>query len=122
MGTKGLRNAAIFTFLFSMAILLVGGHFARDKVPPIPGQVVSQGTTISVAVGGEATDRPGHRTRKVYTGDMSRCPFGPDKPTCAKCPIHCYKPQVRERVREVMRFAGPRMLLRHPVLAVRQPS
>jgi len=28
MGTKGLRNAAIFTFLFSMAILLVGGHFA----------------------------------------------------------------------------------------------
>jgi hypothetical protein len=50
---------------------------------------------------------------------LDRCPFGPDKPTCAKCPVHCYKPQMREHVREVMRFAGPRMLQRHPVLAVR---
>jgi nitric oxide reductase subunit B len=49
MGTKGLRNAAIFTFLLSMAILLGGGYFARDKVPPIPGQVVSQGTAITDA-------------------------------------------------------------------------
>lgn len=50
---------------------------------------------------------------------LDRCPFGPDKSACAKCPIHCYKPQMQERVREVMRFAGPRMLLRHPILAVR---
>lgn len=50
---------------------------------------------------------------------LDRCPFGEAKPTCAGCPIHCYKPSMRERVREVMRFAGPRMLLRHPVLAVR---
>jgi len=57
--------------------------------------------------------------RRYAMRRLDRCPFGPDKPTCAKCPIHCYKPQMRERVREVMRFAGPRMLLRHPVLAVR---
>ena len=50
---------------------------------------------------------------------LDRCPYGPQKPTCAKCPIHCYKPQMRERVKEVMRFAGPRMLLRHPILAIR---
>lgn len=50
---------------------------------------------------------------------LDRCPFGADKPTCAKCPIHCYKPAMRRRVREVMRYAGPRMLLRHPVLALR---
>ena len=48
---------------------------------------------------------------------LDQCPFGPDKPTCAKCPIHCYKPRMRERIREVMQFAGPRMLLRHPILA-----
>jgi hypothetical protein len=50
---------------------------------------------------------------------LDRCPFGEDKPTCATCPIHCYKPQSRERIREVMRFAGPRMLWRHPLLAIR---
>jgi hypothetical protein len=49
---------------------------------------------------------------------LSRCPFGGDKPTCAQCTIHCYKPQMQLRIREVMRFAGPRMLLRHPLLAV----
>jgi hypothetical protein len=49
---------------------------------------------------------------------LIRCPFGPDKPTCANCKVHCYKPEMRERVRDVMRYAGPRMLLRHPVLAL----
>jgi len=49
---------------------------------------------------------------------LDRCPFGEDKPTCAKCPIHCYKPQMRDKIRDVMRYAGPRMLLRHPILAV----
>ena len=52
-------------------------------------------------------------------GRLARCPFGQDKPTCSNCPIHCYKPQLRERIREVMRYAGPRMLWRHPVLAIR---
>ena len=49
---------------------------------------------------------------------LTRCPFGPDKPTCAHCRVHCYRPEMRERVRDVMRFAGPRMLSRHPWLAV----
>ncbi|HEY5643090.1 MAG TPA: nitrous oxide-stimulated promoter family protein [Woeseiaceae bacterium] len=49
---------------------------------------------------------------------LQKCPYGVDKPTCANCPIHCYKPDRRERAREIMRFAGPRMLLRHPLLAI----
>ncbi len=48
---------------------------------------------------------------------LDLCPFGADKPTCARCPVHCYKPDMRERVREVMRSAGPRMTFRHPILA-----
>ena len=35
-----------------------------------------------------------------------------------KCPTHCYKPEMRERVRAVMRYSGPRMLREHPVLAI----
>ncbi len=49
---------------------------------------------------------------------LDRCPFQEGKTTCAHCPVHCYKPGMRERVRQVMRYAGPRMLLRHPVLAL----
>ncbi|MBI5505225.1 MAG: nitrous oxide-stimulated promoter family protein [Deltaproteobacteria bacterium] len=49
---------------------------------------------------------------------LQRCVFKLDKPTCAACPVHCYKPEMREQVRVVMRYAGPRMLLRHPVLAI----
>ena len=49
---------------------------------------------------------------------LEKCPYGEDKPTCSNCPIHCYKPAMRERVREVMGYAGPRMVLRHPILAI----
>jgi hypothetical protein len=49
---------------------------------------------------------------------IERCPFKANKPTCAKCTVHCYKPAMREQVRQVMRFAGPRMLIYHPVLAI----
>ena len=48
---------------------------------------------------------------------LAGCPFGPDKPTCANCQIHCYGPRQREATRAVMRYAGPRMLWRHPWLA-----
>lgn len=47
MGTKGLRNAAIVSFFVAMAILLVGGYFAVDHVPPIPEQVASGGKTLT---------------------------------------------------------------------------
>jgi len=50
---------------------------------------------------------------------LHRCPYGGEKPACTNCPIHCYGPEKRERVREVMRFAGPRMIWRHPYLAIR---
>lgn len=50
---------------------------------------------------------------------LEKCPYGEEKPTCANCPIHCYQPHRREQVRRVMAFSGPRMLWRHPVLAVR---
>jgi hypothetical protein len=50
---------------------------------------------------------------------LERCLFGESKPTCAKCAVHCYKAVMRERVMTMMRWAGPRMLWRHPVLAIR---
>jgi hypothetical protein len=55
----------------------------------------------------------------TYAGQrLSVCPFQEAKPACNQCPIHCYAPAFRERAREVMRYAGPRMLRRHPWLAL----
>ena len=45
---------------------------------------------------------------------LSHCRFGENKPVCQKCPIHCYAPQERQKIREVMRWTGPRMMLYAP--------
>jgi hypothetical protein len=50
---------------------------------------------------------------------LKNCQFGEEKPTCEKCPIHCYKPDMREQVRNVMRYAGPRMIYTHPLTGFR---
>ena len=49
---------------------------------------------------------------------LQKCPYGDDKPTCANCPVHCYKPARKAQAREIMAYAGPRMLLRHPLLTI----
>jgi len=50
---------------------------------------------------------------------LDRCLFPGNKPTCAACPVHCYRPDMRAEVKEIMRYAGPRMMYRHPYLAIR---
>lgn len=49
---------------------------------------------------------------------LEKCPFGNNKPTCSICSIHCYKKDMRLQIRDVMRFSGPRMLFRHPVVTI----
>ena len=49
---------------------------------------------------------------------VDKCIFGEDKPVCSECKVHCYKKDMREKVRIVMRFSGPKMLFHHPVLAI----
>lgn len=49
---------------------------------------------------------------------LEKCPYAEDKPTCANCLIHCYKADMQENIRQVMRFAGPRMIVEHPGMAL----
>jgi hypothetical protein len=49
---------------------------------------------------------------------LDRCPFHEGKTTCANCRVHCYKPSMRGTIKAVMRYAGPRMTYRHPILAL----
>ena len=50
---------------------------------------------------------------------LDRCRFGEQKSTCRLCPVHCYSPRMAEQMRVVMRWAGPRMMLHHPVMAIK---
>lgn len=50
---------------------------------------------------------------------LDSCRFGNGKPSCRKCPVHCYRKDMRERIRTVMRWAGPRMMLHHPIAATK---
>ncbi|HVV71440.1 MAG TPA: nitrous oxide-stimulated promoter family protein [Verrucomicrobiae bacterium] len=49
---------------------------------------------------------------------LDRCRFGEDKPTCAKCPVHCYQRSRRDEIKAVMRYSGPKMIWEHPWLSL----
>ena len=38
------------------------------------------------------------------------CPMDP-KPSCKRCPDHCYQPVYRRQIREVMKYSGRRLVL-----------
>lgn len=49
---------------------------------------------------------------------LNQCPYQEKKPSCEQCKIHCYEPAMREKIRKVMKFSGPKMIFKHPVLAI----
>lgn len=49
---------------------------------------------------------------------INHCVFLPGKPTCKNCTIHCYAPAKKDKIIEVMQYAGPRMMLHKPILAI----
>ena len=61
--------------------------------------------------------RKNHRTKSLYPdcaalADYARrrsdqCPFMEAKTFCSNCAVHCYAPEMREKIRAVMRFSGP---------------
>lgn len=73
--------------------------------------------------------RKNHRTKKELCPECKalkeyaemrsdKCPFTETKTFCSNCKVHCYKAEMREKIRQVMRFSGPRMIMHHPVMAL----
>ena len=63
---------------------------------------------------------PECQTLNDYTIMRSnKCPFMETKTFCSNCKVHCYKADMREKIRAVMRFSGPRMIFSHPIMAIR---
>lgn len=50
---------------------------------------------------------------------IDSCPFMETKTFCSNCQVHCYEQTKRMQIKKIMRFAGPYMLLYHPVMALR---
>lgn len=50
---------------------------------------------------------------------LSLCKFGENKSSCSRCPIHCYKKDMRQKVKEVMKFSGPRLIIYNPIELIR---
>lgn len=50
---------------------------------------------------------------------LEHCKYGNEKPACKNCKTHCYQHEMREKMRIVMRWAGPRMLLYDPLATIR---
>ncbi len=91
-------------------------------------RITREKTTIEAMMKLYCTDH--HNTRNTLCSNcqnlmdyamrcLEKCPFHEKKPTCANCRIHCYQPAMRIKIRAVMRYAGPRMIYKHPVLALR---
>lgn len=68
--------------------------------------------------GGDLCDRC-TELRDYAFARIDGCPLGLEKPRCDRCTTHCYMADMRESIREVMRYSGPRMMLHHPVMAIR---
>lgn len=50
---------------------------------------------------------------------INKCSYADLKPVCAKCKIHCYKPEMRKKIKAVMQYFGPRMFWKSPLLSLR---
>jgi hypothetical protein len=94
----------------------------------VPSHIVTEKRTVAAMVHIYCSDHHGSprgqlcqscRALLDYSHQrLDKCPYGEDKPTCKECPVHCYQPVRRTEMRDVMRAAGPKMLWRHPWLAL----
>ena len=50
---------------------------------------------------------------------IDKCRFMEMKTFCSSCPSHCYKTDMREKIREVMIFSSKRMIFYHPILTLK---
>lgn len=56
---------------------------------------------------------------RYCSNKLDHCKFGNDKPFCSKCTVHCYSPEMREKIKMVMRYSGPRIIFYHPIVTLK---
>lgn len=110
-----------------MCLLMVGKRM-KHRGKESSSRIQREAETVAVMIGqycrinhGEGKDLCADCAELLSYAERSlaNCPFQEGKTTCGNCKVHCYKPSMRERIREVMRVIGPRMILTNPVMALR---
>lgn len=100
---------------------------SQDRNNTLPRRLQSECKTIFTMI--SLYCRAHHKSGNTLCADCEQlkmyaekrihhCPFQSDKPTCGNCMVHCYKSDMQEKVRKIMRFAGPRMIYKHPFMAI----
>ena len=96
-------------------------YLMKEKYPRMSRELRTVTVMISLycrQVHGSKGLCPGCSALRDYAMErLGKCPFQEGKTVCAKCQVHCYRPEMREKIRVVMRYSGPRMTFRHPVMA-----
>lgn len=49
----------------------------------------------------------------------SKCPYIKKTLFCSNCPTPCYKPDMKEEMRVIMKYSGPRYFFKHPILVLK---
>lgn len=83
--------------------------------------------TVSLMIGIYCRKKHGGKTLcpecaalDAYARERSdKCPFMEAKTFCTNCKVHCYSTEMREKIRQVMRFSAPKMIYHHPIMAIR---
>lgn len=73
-------------------------------------------TMIDIRYKGSAE---GEALKAYACARIDKCPFMAEKTFCSQCRVHCYSPEQRQQIREVMKYSGPRMLFRKPGMVIR---
>jgi hypothetical protein len=97
---RDLRTLAVFVEIYCHA-----RHCVGTEVMELKGFDVKKLAGHELRLCGECRKLLAHALVK-----RSVCPMDP-KPMCKDCPTHCYHPSYREKIREVMKFSGKRLML-----------
>ena len=105
------------------------GITLMNSPPPLPPARIVREKRIVTAIielycrshhgNGPGLCGPCERLLEYARCRLDRCRFRGEKTPCVRCPVPCYGVKMRTRIREVMRYAGPRMLIHHPLMALR---
>jgi hypothetical protein len=50
---------------------------------------------------------------------LDKCIYGDKKPSCKNCSSHCYNQKMRDKIKAVMRYSGPRLIYYYPILSIK---
>ena len=91
----------------------------REREKKVVGQMIALYCHKNHRTKGEQLCSECAALKEYACSRSDHCPFMESKTFCNNCKVHCYKPEMREKIRVVMRFSGPRMIFHHPVMAIR---